>query len=790
MNLRVFWSTSVSFSVLIALQAAPAFAQDEGAAGDERARADNEIVVTARKQAERLIDVPVAVTAVSSETIEKFGSNTLASISEQVPQLVIGETTTQTGGTINLRGVGAGQSNPATDNAVSVNIDGIQLSQGNILRLGQFDVERVEVLKGPQTLFFGKNSPGGVISLVSKDPNDFFEAQVRAGYEFAANQKFVEAIVSGPLGGGFGARVIGYYADQDGWYRNLAQEVPGVTFPSTPANGPAQKDVFGRFTLTYESPEGGFSARFKANYGEVDRDNGTTIFSQRVACPNGAPTFSITVTDCVADRFYSSTDLSPAMAATSPENFGDGSPYFRSNQTLLSLELDAALSDTLNLTSVTGYARAREDLLDNFTSTDLPLIASRSDLRNKQWTQELRLASDFDGGVNFLLGGYYQDASLSNSIPLVFGAGIFAPVPVLLPIRAFEVDTEAFSVFGQLIFDLTPELELTAGARYSDEKKSLGGTVGGVAPVVARPTRSFDDFSPEVSLSYRPNSNTTFYASYREGFVSGGYNITATQAVGPNVDPSFEQSTARGGEGGVKGYLADGQVRYDLTAYYYEYKGLQVSAFDPQSVSLTTRNAASAKVRGVEASMFFKPEAVPGLDLQASAAYNKGDYGSFLGGCYGGQSIAQGCAFDPGPSGAFNSQDLSGEPLVRAPRWSLSSTASYEVPVGPSLFGAASFNAVYTSSYQTQLEADPRALQSGFWTLNANVSIRDSNDGWQLSLIGRNLTQTYASTLAFSSVLTGSGTGTGSPTLADLNQALVPARSLLLQLTIKSSLFE
>lgn len=791
MIMREFLGSGTALGLAMALQATPALAQDASDDGSDvtEPRGD-EIVVTARKQSERLIDVPVAVTSISDVTLERFSTNTLAAISDQVPQLVIGEATTQTGGSINLRGVGAGQSNPATDNPVSINVDGVQVSQGNILRLGQYDIGRVEVLKGPQTLFFGKNSPAGVISLVSKDPGPDFEAQLRTGYEFAGDQRFVEAIVSGPLGGGFGARVVGYISDQDGWYKNNASAIPNLVFPSDPPFGPAQSEKFGRLTLKYDTDGGEFSARLKVNVGEVDRDNGTTVNSQRVACPSGTPQFAVTVTDCEANRFYANSALTPAMAAISPDDFGDGSPYFRSNQTLVSLELNYLLSDTFNLTSVAGYYRSHEDFVDSFTGSELPLLGSRSDLVNKQWTKEMRLASDFDGSVNFLIGGFYQDSELKGRNPVVFGAGIFGPNPVLLPVAQFVVDTEAASIFGQLTFDLTDQVELTAGARYSHERKKLGGTVGGAPVVVARPSRSFDDISPEVTISYRPNTNTTLYASYREGFVSGGYNITATQATGPTVDPSFDQSTARGGEAGIKGYLAGRQIRYDFNGYYYQYRDLQVSAFDPASISLTTRNAATAKVRGVEANIFFEPDAAPGLELQASAAYNRGDYGTFSGGCYGGQTIALGCNLDPGPSGAFNSQDLSGEPLVRAPRWSLSSTASYEHPVTDSISAAASVNAVYSSSFQTQLEADPRAVQSGFWTLNANLSVRDDDGDWKLSLIGRNLTQNYASSLSFGGPLTGAGTGTATGTLADLNGTLVEPRALLLQLTLRSSLLE
>ncbi|TCM16483.1 TonB-dependent receptor-like protein [Novosphingobium sp. PhB165] len=159
----------------------------------------SEIIVTARKRDERAVDVPVAISALSGADLERYATNSLTAISERIPQLVIGESTNQTGGSINLRGIGAGLANPSTEQAVTLNIDGIPISYGNAVRLGQFDLQRVEVLKGPQALFYGKNSPGGIISLISADPGSTFDARLRTGYEFAANQRFAEGIVSGPL---------------------------------------------------------------------------------------------------------------------------------------------------------------------------------------------------------------------------------------------------------------------------------------------------------------------------------------------------------------------------------------------------------------------------------------------------------------------------------------------------------------------------------------------------------------------------------------------------------------
>jgi iron complex outermembrane receptor protein len=158
-----------------------------------------DIIVTARKRDERLLDVSVAVSALSQEQLSRYSNVNLSSISQLVPQLVIAESQNQVGGSINLRGIGSGISNPSTETAVMLNMDGVPISYGNAIRLGQIDLGRVEVLKGPQALFYGKNSPGGIISLVSQDPGRELEVKLRTGYEFYANQRYAESRLSGGI---------------------------------------------------------------------------------------------------------------------------------------------------------------------------------------------------------------------------------------------------------------------------------------------------------------------------------------------------------------------------------------------------------------------------------------------------------------------------------------------------------------------------------------------------------------------------------------------------------------
>lgn len=765
--------------------------------------ASAEIIVTARKRDERAIDVPVAISALSGEAIDRYATSSLTAIGERVPQLVIGESTNQTGGSISLRGIGAGIANPSTEQAVTLNLDGIPVSYGNAVRLGQFDLQRVEVLKGPQSLFYGKNSPGGIISLISADPAKQFEARLRTGYEFQAKQKFLEAIVSGPLSDQVGARIVAYYSKEDGWFRNLGVPVTGRT-PGAAAKSNNAEDLFLRGTLTFRSPDDRLRLKAKVNYGQRDRDGiGPAAAGQPVYCPLGSAQVGLGITtDCKLDRYFTDVALPSSVAALHP-SFGDGVPFTRSRQFLGSLTGDLDLTDTLSLTSVTGYYRLSEKSLDSFTSVNNPATGASNDVVAKAFSQELRLASNYDGPVNFLVGGFYQNAKFTVGQAFY----VFTTAPALIAATYYDQDTEAYSLFGQIRVKFTDQLELAAGARQSWERKSLSGTVNATPFTILDPQKNYHDFSPDVTLTYKPGRDLTLYGAYREGFTSGGFNTLPTQLRSPAFptlparDLSFNQMTARGGEAGIKGILAGRQISFDLVAYHYKYRGLQLSRWDATAFTQTVQNAGGARLRGVEFSATARPDAFPGFELRGAISYNDARYTNFIGGCYGGQSVAQGCnlqprnpAADPATFGTtanpYNGQNQSGQRLARAPEWALSTGLTYDHKLTEELGGTLSFDALYTSKYIWQTEANPRAVQPGYWLLNGSIGLHGGRDrAWEINLIGRNLANRLYTATGGTLAFTGTGTGTTTPTVADLLGVPGSPRSVLLQLTVRSSAF-
>ena len=776
----------------------PALAQiapETGAAASTTEATVQDIIVTARRRNERLQDVPVAISAYDERDLSRYSSGSVNDIASQTPQLVISAPNGPGGSSINLRGVGSASTTSSVDQAVSINIDGVQVSQSNFIALGTYDLDHVEILKGPQALFFGKNSPGGVISLSSADPGRELEWRLRTSYDFNNEGLLTEGMISAPLTDMLGVRIAAAYKDQDGWFKNLPATLPGTTVSDK--TSPKSKEYFIRGTLKYGTDTNVFNAGLKFAYGQTDRDNGLYSNGQLLSCPGGTLSFPVPglSTDCKLDRYYSEPNLSPGIVATAPDVFRDGRPYFENRLLLTSLTANLKVADALTLTSVTGYLRLRERFTANYNENGFSQFGTASDQLQRQFTQEVRLASSFENPLNFTLGAFYQNAKLSLAIPTTLAAG-FSPTGSALMIEddEFGLKTKAYSVFGQLIWKFASQWELAGGARYSHETKSENARslLFGVPYPFLEPKRSFNNVSPEATLSFRPSRNLTLYAGYRRGFTSGGYNLVplAFNPFGVN-DNGFKQSTVQGGELGAKGSIAQGQIQFDLSVYEYKYKDLQLSTFDSATAAISLRNAGRSRVRGIEVSANVRPDQIEGLTVRGSVAYNDARYTLFNdAGCYTGQTVAQGCSGNV-IGGVAQTQSLTGSRLERAPEWSLNFGASYDHPITSGITFGLTGDAYYTGSFFSESTHDPRATQHEAWRLNAGVNLRGPNNGWELALIGRNLSNVLRAEYAFGQPFTGFGTGTNGPSRgADLVGVNGMPRSVVLQLTLRNTLFK
>lgn len=719
-----------------------------------------DIIVTARKRDESILKVPVVLTAITQTQLERYSTDDLYTVAQRVPGLLVGTSLAANGMQVSMRGIGTTANNATVDNSISLNVDGLQLSQGLSYALGMFDVGQVEVLKGPQALFYGKNSPAGVISMRSADPTDEAEFIARVGYEKEAKEKVVELIASGPVSDALKLRLAARYSDQDGFFRNIVEVIPnrGSINPRERDVTPT-KDLMLRATALFATGEG-FSSRLKLSYQKTNMQ-GTWPALQAAYCPEGiggVPPLNLQFIgdNCKLDRYVAAAW--PDQASFMPLRNG-GEPFNKQEQLLASVENKLPLADGLDLTTLSGvYLLEQKYLFLAGFAKIIPLV-SDSDFLTDQFTQEIRLTSSFDTPINFVLGGFYQRAKQTTRVRL--GGNTAMNFPAISQRNDHHIDIESLSLFGQLTWKITPDLEFAPGVRWTDETRihkqynyvASAGPIG--RSVLLDPKVASSNFSPEATLTYTPSDTLTLFAAYKTGFKSGSFNGTIFAA--PTTAASFGDEKVKGGEVGLKTRLADGQLAFNAAGYYYRYSGLQVGAGEIRGATIINRtlNAASAKVYGVDMDATFSPLGVPGLSLFAAVNYNHARYGSFTNApCGNGQSAAQGCNQLRNPTtGNFSAQDLSGQVLVRAPAWMGNIAFDYEMPVGDSLKFGMGAQANYSSRYSLNLTNLPGFFQPSYTKINANVSLGDADDVWEVSLVGNNLTNKITSANCFNSNL-------------------------------------
>jgi iron complex outermembrane receptor protein len=710
----------------------------------------SEIVVTARKRQESILNVPVIETAIPSERLDRLQTTNLKDIATQVPGLVLGTGTATSGLQVSLRGIGNVTNDPAVDQAVSLYIDGLQFSQGMAYAAGMFDTGQVEVLKGPQSLFYGKSSPGGVISVRTNDPTNKAEIIGRVAYEPEARQQRYEMIFSGPVTETLKLRLAGLYGKQDGFYYNNATGIPqlGGLTPRYERLNP-QWEYIVRGTALW-NPTSNFDARLKLNSYQNRTVHGGV--AQYTSCPEGtAPSSGIPFIvgdDCKLNRTMGSVDVDPNFFRGAWYN---GVPQQKTRILFGTLEMNWRPTDELTLTSTTGYYRQHTRSMINASTTTAagPAILVQNGFDRQDFTQELRLNSDYQGPLNFTLGAFFQDGH--------FRAAQELPVNAIL-VPAFRTPTltkghsnvfiNSYSVFGQARWAVTDQLELAAGGRWTDEIrriKFLNEITGLPVPIpLAVPRIESRRFLPELTATYRPTDTLTIFGSLKKGGKSGNFNAGAIPA--PNSDNSYGDEKVKGGELGFKSRLLDRRLAIEVAGYHYDYSDLQVGITENNAsgvpVALTV-NAGKARVYGVDFSAAYRPESVSGLTLNLNGEWNHGRF-RLLNNipCWSGQLISEGCNQQFSTAlNAFQAQDLSDSDLVKAPDWQVNFGFEYEMPVGDDRTLVITNSNNYTSKFLTFPGRRADFYQKGFFKVDLSLALRSNDDRWEVAVIGKNITE-------------------------------------------------
>jgi iron complex outermembrane receptor protein len=744
-----------------------AHAQDAGAAAQaDEEFGDDVIIVQARRQDESLQEVPVTVTAIGGETLEKYSVDQVADVTSRVPTLNVQVGGSGSGGQLSLRGVGSSNISAAFDSAVAFDFDGVQVSTMRLVQAGFFDTAQIDVLKGPQSLFFGKSASAGVFAIRSADPTATWEIGGKGSYEFEEKGYTVGGYISGPITDNLGIRLAAQWNDID----EFVELQPGSNSALGDFRG--QQNFVGRATLAWE-PVSGFDANLKVQY--VKNEGDGAIQHSDINCgPNGVADSVFLLggglqipagNDCNdSDGRYFLTDAAAPLAPGIPTASGptlaegrNGVPFSDTELWFGRLLLNMQLSDQFLLTSTTGFVDLDATDFDCYAyvgtfGPGVPAGTGCSDPRNtlEQYTQELRLTTDFDGPFNFMVGAFYEWREfVFDTAQQAVNISFVAPDPI----TGFTYDwdkvhtttTDATSLFASVIFDVTDQLELSGGVRYTEENKTNTISVPFVhAFLSAGPAFinsgffsgpiefSDSNWSPEATIKYQVTDDVNVFASFKTGFKSGGIDNSALPSASllgfddpnPAVRQAtadaliFQSETAQGGEIGLKSQFADRTITFNATIYHYVFEDLQVQNFDAVNIQFQTLNAGEVTSQGLDLE-FGWDTPVEGLSISSNLSYLDASFtDTFIAGL---------------------GQDLDGREVARAPEFSGNFAVDWSIPMSDSLELNLGGNAIYSGSYFTNEDTLNDLRQDSYVTFDARASIGHPDGKWRLSLIGTNL---------------------------------------------------
>jgi iron complex outermembrane receptor protein len=648
--------------------------------------AEEEIVVTAQRREEKLKDVPIAITAISKKQLEESGVSGSLQLSTITPGLnfvVQGAYAQPT-----IRGIGTTVTGAGADANVSIYVDGVYQPSQVANAFDFNNVERIEVLKGPQGTLFGRNATGGAISVTTLKPSFENYGQLSLGYG-SFNERRAKGYGTVALGEKVAADLAFTYKEDDGYVDNINPLVNGKT---------AKAKSFGiRSKLLIDFTED-FNVILAGGYGE-NHDNSLYItrpLNRNNVALRTVPTLVIP------------SDIRVVNVDTDAKN--DAKTWF--------VNLTASYSlGSGELTSLTAYQDTNITLLVDSDVTSIASSSNLTTLPQQTFSQEFSYASGFSGPFNFTAGVYYyDDDALRRTIN---SRGVGGAVTQDFTV---EVKTQAAAIYGEIYYDVTDALRLIAGARYSTETKKADGTyrVGGTIELHTEET--WNAFTPRLSLVYKIDESSNIYATYSRGFKSGSYNTTTLAQPTP-VSPEFVNAYEVGYKISRPGFTLN------TSAFYYDYTDIQVGVqTNVGGVSQgVLQNAAAATIYGIDADVTARLS--ENWRLRFGAAYTHGVYDEYFNALLTTPRVGGGNTQTPG--------DASGKDMIRSPELMVNGTLTYTTDLA-----GGSLEASATVSYNGGFYWDPgnRVKQDAYTLINANMSWTDPSNSFKAEVWGSNLT--------------------------------------------------
>lgn len=672
-----------------------------------------DIIVTATRRETNLQTTAVAVTAFDGEALRQAQVKGLGDLQQITPSLVVSSNAGQES-PIALRGISSGIQGIGGDSPVAIYLDGVYLARPQAALFEFADIEQIDVLRGPQGTLFGRNNTGGAINITTAVPNADNSGSFGLRYG-SRNEVAIRGAVNTALTDKLFVKFAGSHREDDGAQRfaDTGERANGDNATTLDAG------------LRYQASDK-LTLDLRGDYSRTKVPVFLRLFSP------GAGRYGLSGCALDCDLIYADEKAAHQVIV------GRGGSF------TAAYDLDA-----VKLKAITGYRTLRVDQLGDNDQTDVRLLRFAQVTKSRQFSQEFNVSSGTGGRLNWVGGLYYfhENASANYAIQQ-FQTDTRSLIIGGLAI----VKSESYAAYANASYDVTDQLTVSAGIRYSHETKDFdrtGGVIvtnivssGSIAPrPIATPqytgvSRKFEYANPRFDIQYKVNENSFIYANYSTGSKSGGFSFSAQGTA----DPSFGPEKIKAFEVGLKNTLFDRQVRINLSAYHYDYSGLQVS-LTPSPGVRSIYNAAEARIKGIDAEFEFAPHAIPGLKLSGNAALLDAKYRNFLvdfanlgavgaaGQCFGGQlSSALVCNF-------------SGNRLPRAPKLQLTFIADYKIDAG----NAGTFQphlqlSHFSNYFYTPNNDYPFGASRPYTLLDGQIGWTPKGSRWKFSLWGRNLT--------------------------------------------------
>ena len=765
-----------SASLISIATASPAFAQDTPAPASQPNQAgEQEVVVTAQFRTQRLQDTPLAITAIPSQLLEQRSQDSLVDVANQAPNVTLRQQGASFGPSIGaaIRGIGQFDFSPAYEPGVGLYIDDVYYSALTGANFDLLDLERIEILRGPQGTLQGRNSVGGAIRMITRRPDAGGGGFVEVGYG-SRNLISARAGATFTIADGLYGRISGTARQQRGFVEHIDYgcAFPTSGIPTTRGAGDCTVGHMGgvgytaiRGALRY-NPNPGVDIMLAADYTRDSRSNAAEVLVAAQAPGNTlniGPAFG---PQFICGRYCNYAQFSqPAIVWAGPA--APGIPLVATaggDQTVfegwgMALNADIDLSENVQLQSITAY---RE--WNNRFNTDDDLSPSNIGFGQNAldywfWSQELRVNAQLFEGFDITVGAYYNDQRTEY---FTYQDIRYAPIPLqfIYAPNHDPVNADSWAVFGTAIWNPLPDLTLTGGLRYTEEHKdyefnranpdgSFNPFLGALTGVVGTFDGNRTDY--RFSIDYRFSPQVMVYAGTATGFKGGGigprpFNPAQARGFGPEVLTNYEI--------GLKTDLFDRRLRFNVAAFYAEYSGIQLALlscpqFGGPGPCALPQNAGDAHIQGVEIELFARP--VDGLQIDGSLSWIDFTYDCV--------NITVVRPLNPGETDTCSTAPAIigglGERPPALPEWKWSFGIQYDIPTGVGTF-TPRFDIAYNGATAGGVTSGGFALPA-FTIANARLTWRDDDNDWQVALEVTNLFEEYYYLTSFD--LRGAGAG-------------------------------